>query len=257
MSSAIIGSTGFVGGNLIRQTPFDDEYHSTNIDAIAGKTYDLVVCAGAPAAKWLANRDPESDLANLQHLIACLRMVTAGTFVLVSTVDVYPSPVDVTEDVAIDDHGLHAYGRHRLQLERFVRHAFDDALTVRLPGLFGRGLKKNVVYDLLHDHQVDQIHPDGSFQFYHLDNLWADITRARQEGFTLVNFATAPTTVREVAREAFGVELERRSEARPASYDVRSRHALAMGGSDGYLYNRDQVLGALKTFVDTERGAPR
>lgn len=256
MATAIIGSTGFVGSNLLRQASFDDGYHSTNIDDIAGKTYDLLVCAGAPAAKWIANRDPESDRANIQHLIDCLRRVTVGTVILVSTVDVYPRPSGVDEETAIDEHDLHAYGRHRLQLERFVTETFDT-LTVRLPGLFGRGLKKNVIYDLLHDNQVDQIHPDGSFQFYHLDHLWADIERARQQRLALVNFATAPTTVREVAREAFGVDLDQRIGAAPASYDVRSRHAAAMGGADGYLYSREQVLAALKTFVDGERRAAR
>lgn len=256
MSSAIIGSTGFVGGNLMRQVSFDAAYHSKNIEAIAGKSYDLVVCAGAPAAKWLANRDPDADLANIQRLIDCLGRVTVRTFILVSTVDVYPHPVGVDEASAIDDHRLHAYGRHRLLLERFVTATFET-MTVRLPGLFGPGLKKNVVYDLLHGNLVDQIHPDGSFQFYDLGRLWADIERARQARLTLVNFATAPTTVREVAREAFGIDLDHRVELTPASYDVRSRHASALGGANGYLCSREQVLAALKNFVETERGMTR
>ena len=52
MSSAIIGNTGFVGSNLIRQRHFDAFYNSKNIET---KSFDLVICAGVPAVKWLAN----------------------------------------------------------------------------------------------------------------------------------------------------------------------------------------------------------
>ena len=51
MKTALIGSTGFVGGNLQRQAAFDDGYHSRNIESLAGKSYDLIVCAGAPAVQ--------------------------------------------------------------------------------------------------------------------------------------------------------------------------------------------------------------
>ena len=253
MPNAIVGSTGFVGGTLLRQAPFDDLYHSTNIHQIAGKTYDLLVCAGAPAAKWLANRNPENDRANIQRLIACLRGVTAREVILISTADVYPTPVGVDEDSAIDEPALHPYGRHRLELERFVTGAFDT-VTIRLPGLFGRGLKKNIVFDLLHDNQVDKIHPEGVFQFYDLEELWKDIERARQHGLKLVNFATEPTSVRDVAHEAFGIDLGGGPDTTPASYDVKSRHAAAFGGARGYLYDRARVLEALKRFVQAEQG---
>lgn len=252
MTTAIVGSTGFVGGTLLRQAPFDDLYHSTNIHEIGGKTYDLLVCAGAPAAKWLANRDPENDRANIYRLIECLRGVTAREVILVSTADVYPHPVGVDENSAIDEPALHAYGRHRLELERFVTGAFET-VTIRLPALFGRGLKKNIVFDLLHDNQVDKIHPEGVFQFYDLENLWDDIGRTRTHGLRLVNFATEPTSVRDVAQAAFGIEFDAGPDTMPASYDIKSRHAAAFGGSNGYLYDRGRVLEALKRFVQAER----
>ena len=72
MSRALIGHTGFVGGNLRAQTDFTDFYNSKNIDSIAGRSFELVVCAGAPAAKWIANREPEQDRAALQRLMGPL-----------------------------------------------------------------------------------------------------------------------------------------------------------------------------------------
>src|SRR5947209_7600902 len=102
MSTALIGNTGYVGSTLLRQTRFDELYHSTNIARIEGRHFDLVVCAGLPAAKWLANQDPTSDLANVQSLMKSLKTITAERFLLISTVDVYHQPAGVDEDSPID-----------------------------------------------------------------------------------------------------------------------------------------------------------
>lgn len=49
---------------------------------------------------------------------------------------------------ARDTEGLPAYGKNRLQLERWVREDFPDALIVRLPALYGAGIRKNFLFDL-------------------------------------------------------------------------------------------------------------
>ncbi|MEY4513518.1 MAG: hypothetical protein RLZZ450_5640 [Pseudomonadota bacterium] len=158
----MIGATGFVGSNLLRQAHFDALYHSRNIAEIAGRHFDTVVCAGAPAAKWIANREPEADLENLQRLVASLATVRCHEFVLISTIDVYTALTGADESDPCDG-ANHAYGRHRRWLEHQVQALFDNALVVRLPALFGRGLKKNVLFDLLHDRELASIHPDARF----------------------------------------------------------------------------------------------
>ena len=72
MKKALIGFTGFIGSTLIRQSHFDELYRSTNIDEIRGKNFDLIVCAAAPAWKWLANKNPEDDYAKVSALIDSL-----------------------------------------------------------------------------------------------------------------------------------------------------------------------------------------
>ena len=75
MSSAIIGYTGFIGSNLIRQRHFDNFYNSKNIETIHNQSFDLVICAGVPAVKWLANKEPVKDRENIQKLISCLQKI--------------------------------------------------------------------------------------------------------------------------------------------------------------------------------------
>ena len=255
MTSALIGHTGFVGGNLRRQHAFDAHYRSTDIGEMAGRAYDLVVCAGVQAVKWRANREPEWDREGIERLKAVLGTVEAGRFVLISTVDVYPAPVRGTEEEVPEP--VEAYGRHRLELEEWVAERFADHSIVRLPGLFGDGLKKNVIYDFLHGRadMIAGMHPRGSFQYYYLDRLWADLERARESGIRLLNVATAPLETREIAAAYFPeVELTEKAAA-AGSYDFRSRHAAEWGGRDGYLYSREQCLEDLGRWLERWRGA--
>lgn len=250
--TALIGHTGFVGGNLHRARQWDDCYNSKNIHELAGKSYDLVVCAGVSAVKWQANRNPEADWAGIQPLLAALGKVQARRFVLVSTIDVYPSPLLVDEDVTPALEACHPYGRHRLLIEQFVRERFDDALIVRLPGMFGPGLKKNAIYDLLHDNQVELIDPEAQFQFYDVRWAWPDIERARNAGLRLLNLSSEPVSMQTVAQRAFGRTLPLR-DGPHARYDYRSRHAHFWGHDDGYLYSGEQVVAAVCDWVRAER----
>lgn len=253
MPDALIGHTGFVGGNLAAQHPFHTWFNSKNIEAIRGHRFELLVVSGMPAAKWIANRDPDGDRAVLDRLWGCLRTVHADTVVVMSTVDVYPTPIDVDEDTPINVAAQQTYGKNRLALERLAAAHFPRVLSVRLPGLFGPGLKKNAVYDLLHDNETHKIPANGVFQFYNLARLWKDVQTALEAGLSLVNFATEPVSVREVAREAFGLDFANDPGVKPARYDMKSRHAAVFGGRGGYLYSREQVLGELKAFVAAEK----
>ena len=68
--NALIGYSGFVGGLLLKQANFDLLYRSTNIKEIRGKCLDIVVSAGAPAQKWMANQDPVGDLQKINDFVS-------------------------------------------------------------------------------------------------------------------------------------------------------------------------------------------
>ena len=131
---ALIGHSGFVGSSLARQRGFERCYRSTDIQDIRGESFDLVICAGAPAQKWIANKNPAEDQRNIDALIGHLRATRCATMVLISTVDVFASPIGVTEASPPEMDGLHAYGRNRRRLEVAVQETFARHLVVRPAG---------------------------------------------------------------------------------------------------------------------------
>ena len=144
----LVGSTGFVGGNLLASHDFSAVCHSSDIANHFGARPDLCVYAGVPAAMFLANADPEADLAVMAAARENLRRIAPRRLVLISTIAVYEDSRGRDEDSPMDSEHLPAYGKNRLQLERWVRQDHPDALIVRLPALYGKGLKKNFLYDL-------------------------------------------------------------------------------------------------------------
>lgn len=250
--NALIGYTGFVGGNLLAQSAFEARYNSSNIEEIAGRSFDLIVCAGAPAEKWKANADPARDLANIERLADAISAASARRVVLLSTVDVFGSPIGVDEDSPVRTEGLHAYGGNRRQLEQRIAERFDTTI-LRLPGLYGPGLKKNVIFDFLHDNDVRKIDSRGVFQFYDTTRLWQDIQTAIAHRLSLVHLPTEPVSVADVVSAAFGVEFDNRLAGNAARYDMRTRHSALFGGKDGYLESASQALRGIAAFVARER----
>lgn len=252
MPDALIGHTGFVGGNLAAQHRFDAWYNSKNVAGVRGRRFDTLVVSAMPAAMWAANADPAADRACLDRLWADVSAVRADVVVVVSTVAVYPTPVGVFEDSPIDPAAQTPYGRHRLELELRAAGHFPRVLAVRLPALYGPGLKKNALYDLIHDHETHKLHADSAYQFYNLGRLWRDITTALDAGLTVANLATEPVSLREVVRTTFGRPFDNDPGTRPAAYDMRTRHAGLFGGRDGYLEDHGRVLAGLAAFVRSE-----
>ena len=254
---ALIGATGYVGTTLRTQRSFSALYHSADIATIDGRHFDLVICAAAPAAKWLANQQPAADLANIQRLAGHLATMRAERFILISTVDVLRMPPAADETTPLDTARCDAYGANRAWLEEFVRAQFAQHLIVRLPGLFGRGLRKNFIYDLLQRAESPWTDAESRFQFYDMARLNADLQHAELQFApgTTVHFATAPVRAADVARDVFGLEFSNRTAAGPVDYDMRTIHAARWGVDGHYLYDAAETMARLRAFVAAERGS--
>ena len=251
MEDALIGYTGFVGSNLMRSHDFGAKFNSKNIAEIEGQSFSLLVCAGAPAKKWYANLHPEEDRETLDGLMAHLSKVRAERVVLISTVDVFRNPYLADENTEVQMDGLNAYGLNRRRLELFVQEHFANVLIVRLPGLVGHGLKKNILLDFHNDNEVQKIDSRGVFQFYPVSRLWDDIVRSSENGLSLVHLTSAPVSVEEVAREVWGREFRNEVLPSPAKYDFRSAHA-GLWGRELYQVSRDEEIAAIREWNRTE-----
>ena len=146
---ALVGYTGFVGSNIYAKGDIDAAYNSSNIESAFGTQPELLIYAGMRAEKYLANTNPEGDFALVEQAEENISQIKPRKLVLISTIDVLKKPVDVDEDTPIDTENLHPYGLNRYRLEEWVRSNYEDALIVRLPGLFGRNIKKNFIFDYI------------------------------------------------------------------------------------------------------------
>lgn len=170
-NDAIIGHSGFVGGTLVHQHAFGGKFNSKNIDTVGDTACDTVVCAAAPGSMFVANRHPDRDRAAIDALIDQLSKVRARRFVLISSIAVLEDfAAGADENTTAFQQDL-AYGHNRRLLEAFCESHFDNCHVFRLPALFGPGLKKNFLFDLMnplpsmmpearHKMLLDQIAPD-------------------------------------------------------------------------------------------------
>lgn len=242
---ALIGYTGFVGSNLVNDLVGADLYNSKNINEIAGKQYDCVICAGVTAVKWWANKNAEKDLKNISVLKDALSSISANKFILISTVDVYEIPRHVTEEDSPRQHGLHAYGRNRLNLEEFVSNKFERHLIVRLPGLFGKNLKKNAIYDLLNRHRLSHISPRSVMQWYPIRRLGADLVYLAKSDIKIINISAEPILMHRVSQVLLP-EIEIGSaDPQPVFYDVWSLYSHILGRSGNYHISAAEIISEL------------
>tara|TARA_R110000772_G_scaffold114841_2_gene219570 strand:+ start:1646 stop:2362 length:717 start_codon:yes stop_codon:yes gene_type:complete len=233
--NALIGHTGFVGSNLSKQTKFDKFYNSKNIEEIVSDEFETIVCAGVSSVKWKANKHPKEDFRQIQRLIENLEATKFKRIILISTIAVYDNPAD------------NAYGRNRLYLETYLKNHFDDVSIIRLPSLFGDGLKKNAIYDLLNKEDEFLPHQDSTFQYYCVDLLWQDIKTMQSANIKTLNIGTEPIPFRDILKLFESDYLSTGSNI--VHENMQTKHAAVWGRQSPYLYDRPEIINKLKRFL--------
>ncbi|MGL4676062.1 MAG: NAD-dependent epimerase/dehydratase family protein [Brevinema sp.] len=303
MKSALIGYTGFVGGNLSNKMNYTHNYNSKNIQEIQNQEFDYLVCAGIPAEMFTANANPEQDKKNIQDILDILSTVRAKKSVLISTIAIYAQPITADERSSNFDIST-PYGIHRRMAEEQFQQIFEQALIIRLPALFGDKLKKNFLFDIINpspaflkiekfeelstyspliksyyefnktknmyqfqkdraisentleqiNHTFEQLqftslqftNADSKFQFYNLQNLHRDITRAFTNGISELNICSEPITPKEIIKILFQKEFNCTTVYK-FDYNMKSIHA-HLWGNNFYLYTQSQIFADLTEF---------
>lgn len=243
---SLIGNTGFIGKNLIelKYFNFSKFFNSKNIEQITIFDHDLIVCAAPSAEKWKANLEPQQDLDSIKKIINNLDNLDNKTiFFLISTVDVYDLNNDeLKEDRIVISNSF--YGKHRLLLEDFVKQKFNKYYIIRLPGLFGKHLKKNIIFDLLNNNVKDNtINLFDEYQWFDIGDLKEIFNFVQREKINILNVCSEPISNEEIIK-LFNVENLNFLKNKKVSYNIKTIY-----NKTGYLYKKEYILNKIEEFI--------
>jgi hypothetical protein len=248
-NDCLIGHSGFVGKNIASKKKFKFEYNSKNIEKIKNKEFDLVVCSGLYAEKWKINNNASDDYSNILKLSKLLKTIECKKFVLISTIDVYAIKENVNEDTKKfefkEPYGANRYIFEQLCLEKFRNHCF----IIRLPGLFGNSLKKNVLFDLLNNKNLNLINKASIYQYYNLDYILNDINKVIKNKLKIVNLISEPINNKLLLKEFFPKINIKKNNSKSVNYNIHSKHGKFWSTNNNYIYSKNSIFNDLKNYI--------
>lgn len=247
---AIVGYTGLVGSNLLQFYKFDYFYNSKNFHDAENMEFDEIFFCGIPAVKWYANKFPEEDTSVIESIKKILKTIKTKKIILISTIDVYEyTNADINEDYDCDIFNNHTYGINRYLFEDFIKKQFENFHIIRLPALFGKGLKKNIIYDLINRNQIENISKDTFFQWYDLNWLKNDIDLILKNNISLCNLFTEPLSSLEIIK-LFDYPMEEFKNKSKLVYNLKTKYSDLFGSTvTGYVRDKMSVLHNLRLFL--------
>lgn len=159
LTVALFGANGFVGKSLFSSLSATGKYQvipvtRDNYSASLGKFYSIIINSAMPAARFWAKNNPDKDFEEtVQKTADILYGCTFDKFVQISTVSVRYQLDTI-------------YGRHKLAAESLCNYGSN--LVVRLGAMFGDGLKKGVLIDMLKGQKVF-IDRESRYSFCNVD----------------------------------------------------------------------------------------
>lgn len=219
--TALIGGNGVIGKSLLSNMCFDYVYNSSTIMEMSQHEFDLVVCAAPSGNRLAINKGEIDDHKDILQIKNVLDGCKINRLVLISTVDVVTDP-DST------------YGKNRLELENFVKSKFP-CVILRLSTLIGKHIKKNMLFDLVHDRYVDKIVPETTVQWCILDHL-PDLIKNSPIG-TQMNVVSEPIKNQLVA-DRFFPTAQLLGKDTPKNYDIKP-----------YIYDQEEIFFAMKEYI--------
>lgn len=251
MSTALVGYSGFVGSNLLQFYKIDHFYNSSNFYQAINKEFDTLFFCGVPAVKWYANKNPQEDFDILTKIKTILGTIKAKKIILISTIDVYEYiDSQQNEDYDCDFINNHHYGRNRYLFENFVKEKFVDYHIIRLPALFGKGLKKNVIYDLIHYNQIENIEKNTKFQWYYLNWLKNDIDIIVKNDIRVCNLFTEPLETVEILK-LFDIPLDLYKTQSKMTYNLTTKYSSDFDSKIvGYIRDKNIVLNSIQEYLN-------
>lgn len=242
----LIGSSGLIGKNLQTFLDFDYLYNSKNIDQFDSSPSgcDLYLSC-LPATKWIVNKSPFDDLKNTMDIFYRIKDKSYNNVYLFSTIDVYNKSPLLSDESFIPIFDSLNYGSNRYIFETLVYYGlkYQSIKIIRLPGLFGKGLKKNILFDIKNNNNINQINTNSTYQWYNLDRLSNDITLINDIDMEIINIFPEPINtldiVQSILKERFiGYH------GYPVEYNYKT-----LSSPTGYWYDKEMSFNEIKDFL--------
>jgi len=251
----LIGSTGVIGKTLVDYSDFT-EFHSSNMKHFVSPVVqdgDDLYLSCLPAAKWMVNKNLRLDIENMYDIIQTISRFSYRKVCLISTIDIYnDSPFGVDECYAPNISKL-SYGNNRYLFELLVKEFVktEDLKIFRLPAIFGHNIKKNIIYDLLNNNNVDKININSSFQWYNLSHLWNDINYYTKHytDQNVINLFNEPIETSEIIK-FFPEHKNKVGHFERVEYDYHTKFGMC---SAPYLDKNHYVIAQIEEFIDAYR----
>ena len=93
----------------------------------------------------------------------------------------------------------------------------------------------------------------SKYQFYDLSELWKHIEIGLKEKITHLNLATEPIEVGDLYKYLSGNEFENILNKKPINQDMRTLYTGYLGGENGYIHKKEEMMRRIKEFVTAER----
>lgn len=246
----LIGNTGLVGQTIKKFETFDYEFNSKNLYTFnhLAKDGDELFLTCLPATKWMVNKNLTEDINNINNIISVISKFHYSKITLISTIDVYnDSPLGSNENYSPNISKL-SYGNNRYLFELMVKEMvkYDELKIFRLPALFNSLIKKNVLYDLIHNNNVDQINQNSYYQWYNLDNLYNDIKTYSEKypDEKIFNLFTEPIYTASIV-ELFPQYIDKVKDGSKVTYNYRTKFRFS-----NYISSKNEVLNEIKQFIN-------
>jgi len=261
-NNAIVGFSGFVGSNLLQFYKFNHFYNSKNFIDAKNKEFNTLFFCGVPAVKWKANKNPEEDNIIMETLKNILDTINVKKFILISTIDVYENTnCGLNEDYDIIPSKNHTYGKNRFLFEEYIKKRYINYHIIRLPALFGKGLKKNIIYDLINNNNVNDISINSSFQWYYLDWLKKDIDTILENNIKVCNLFTEPfetINIIKIFKNIYGIDygfqIEYFNKDTPKiNYNTCTKYHTLFNNDKHYTRNSCEIMNALEEYLKFEK----
>ena len=243
----LVGNTGFVGKNLKEKIVFDYEFNSSNIEKLKEcKPNSDIYLSCLPATKWKVNQNLHQDIKNINKIIGVIKNNKYNNVYLISTIDVYSdSPLEVDEDYKPNFSSIN-YGSNRLFFEYYLKEVIDfkNFYIFRLPALFGKYLKKNVIFDLINNNQLEKINLNSYYQWYDINDLANHIKQFSSFDGEVFNLFTEPIHTYDIVKTFFP-DKKIGYFGNTIKYNYKTKYS-----KDGYIYNHKESLYKIGSFLN-------